>query len=121
MGTKRKLDIASISRGVMTSNRTVAAFRAQAVFHGLSTMQLSMLACAGQPRSLARYADLYRENAKASNFFILLSGAVQLSKAETGEATVLRCDASASHGVCFGVEAIANTAREDTVRVSDIP
>jgi CRP-like cAMP-binding protein len=92
-----------VSQSVAQQKAVVAALRKASCFAASSTVHLSMLAAVARKRYHARYSLVYREGAPSYHFYVLLSGAVQLSTPSSTE--VLRADGKAC-ALPFGTEGV---------------
>jgi hypothetical protein len=114
--------ITMLARQAVHNKKVIAALRSTPYFADLGEIQMQMLARSGKVRHLARYAAVYREGADAHAFYVLTSGAVQLSTSMPKQSVT---DPSKSFdgqgkrfevlpgevGACFGMDALSSLPR----------
>ena len=114
--------ITMLARQAVHNKKVIAALRATPYFADLGEIQMQMLARSGKVRNLARYAVVYREGADAHAFYVLTSGAVQLSTSmpkqsvtdpsKTFDGQGKRFEVLPGEvGVCFGTDALSSLPR----------
>jgi len=98
--------LADIGAAMIQSKLVIGAFKRDENLKTLTDAQLAMLAYVGKPRTLARYAIVYREGATATSFFVLLKGKIRIASA-TGAVPVRIIEALPDSKFTLGTEALS--------------
>ena len=72
------VNLQAVVSSLACDRKAERALRTCDAFKTLSVIQMAMIASGGVMTTTKRYAKLFRQNAHASSFFVLLQGAVQL-------------------------------------------